>query len=290
VSEQGTTEPEAAAEQPVVIGEPDEEEKERKRSLDEQLETEGYDVEADSEGTGERGLGSPASLIAEARSHIGYREASGNDAVFNHWYGTIGGIYGYAWCHVFVSYCLWHSDNAGAGPKTAGCRDGWGWFAARNRTSSTPQVGDIVYYGANGGDHVEIVSGVSPSSIMTIGGNTSGSFGGQVFNGDGVYEKSVDRHKSSIHGYGRPLYGAGTQPDAGGGGDAATVEPMTSVRSIQHQQEAVNGLGYKPPLHTDGEWGPKTAAGVKWLQKKVGAGADGQWGDETEEKFRTYRP
>ena len=50
----------------------------------------------------------------------------------------------------------------------------------------------------------------------------------------------------------------------------------------------MNGLGYAPPLHVDGEWDPKTEAGVKWLQRTVGAGVDGEWGRTTEAKYRAY--
>ena len=64
---------------------------------------------------------------------------------------------------------------------------------------------------------------------------------------------------------------------------------MTTVRSIQKQQEAVNALGHAPKLDVDGEWGPKTEAGVKWLQKKVGAGVDGEWGHETERLFAAFK-
>ena len=41
----------------------------------------------------------------------------------------------------------------------------------------------------------------------------------------------------------------------------------------------MNGLGYTPKLDVDGDWGPNTEAGVKWLQRKVGADVDGQWGE-----------
>ena len=66
------------------------------------------------------------------------------------------------------------------------------------------------------------------------------------------------------------------------------MKPITTVRSIKQQQEAVNGLGHTPPLDVDGEWGPKTEAGVKWLQKKIGVGVDGQWGNDTEKAFRAF--
>lgn len=63
----------------------------------------------------------------------------------------------------------------------------------------------------------------------------------------------------------------------GGGGGG-----MTSQRSVTSQQQAVNAAGYSPRLTVDGLWGPKTDAGVKWYQKKLGVSADGLWGPATE--------
>ena len=269
------------------------------RELDERIEAQGGTVGSDDD-TGTRGgFGSAATMIAEARKHLGYQEKGDNDTIFNRWLGPIGGYgsdgFGYPWCHAFVSYCLGHSDNADAGPRTAGCSIGVAWFTQRGRLSQTPHVGDIVYYGPGGGTHVELVVGVAASTIQTIGGNTSGTVDGKAFfNGDGVYEKTVQR-TSRIFGYGSPQYsvdavpagksGTGAQPGVPAGG---TVKPITTVRSIEHQQEAVNGLGHTPPLDVDGEWGPKTEAGVKWLQKKIGVAVDGQWGNDTETAFRAF--
>ncbi|MFD7687882.1 N-acetylmuramoyl-L-alanine amidase [Streptomyces sp. NPDC059781] len=73
----------------------------------------------------------------------------------------------------------------------------------------------------------------------------------------------------------------GTGGGSGGGG-------MTSVRSVAAQQRAVNGLGYSPALEADGIWGPKTDAGVRWLQQKVGVTADGLWGPDTEAAYHAY--
>ncbi|QES58824.1 peptidoglycan recognition protein [Streptomyces venezuelae] len=76
--------------------------------------------------------------------------------------------------------------------------------------------------------------------------------------------------------------GSGSGTGSGGGG-------MTSVRSVKEQQQAVNALGYSPALEADGIWGPKTDAGVRWLQQKVGAGAaDGLWGPATEAAYNGY--
>ena len=281
---------------PVVI-EDDEAERQRKAELDRRVAESGIEGGED-EGARGGGFGTAATLVAEARKHIGTRETGENDTPFNRWLGKIAGYpvggFGYPWCHAFVSYCLSHSDNAGAGPKTASCSAGVQWFTQRGRWSSTPQVGDLVYYGAGGGTHVEIVAGVDSANIRTIGGNTSGALGGNYFNGDGVYEKTVERSSYRIHGYGRPSFGSGggavTAParTTASVGTAAGVKPITTVRPIKQQQQAVNGLGYAPPLDVDGEWGPKTAAGVKWLQTKIGAGSDGQWGQETEQKYVAF--
>jgi hypothetical protein len=252
---------------------------ERIRAHDEEFAARQRDGDDDPEG---RSGGSARTMIAEAQRHVGYRESGNNDTKFNRWLGRIGGYphngYGYPWCHSFVSYCLGHSGNADAGPRTAGCRAGVSWFTSRGRWHSTPQAGDLVYYGANGATHVELVAAVSAGSIRTIGGNTSGSLGGHYFNGDGVYAKTVSRSSSKIAGYGRPAYGSG----------AGAVTPITSLRSVKQQQTAVNALGYKPALVVDNRWGPKTEAGVKWLQKKVGVAADGQWGKNTETKYVAY--
>ncbi|MFJ5776873.1 N-acetylmuramoyl-L-alanine amidase [Streptomyces sp. NPDC093094] len=71
-----------------------------------------------------------------------------------------------------------------------------------------------------------------------------------------------------------------------GGGSAGGG--MTSVRSVGSQQDAVNSLGYSPALTVDGLWGPQTAAGVKWLQGRVGVTADGLWGPGTESAYFAY--
>jgi hypothetical protein len=263
--------------QQVVVIEDSDAEQKRKLELEERIRAQEMQVLSPS--------GSPRSMIAEATKHLGYRESGNNETKFNWWLGRIQGYphngYGYPWCHSFVSYCLWHSNNIGTGPRTAGCTTGVAWFKSRGRWHSTPRAGDLVYYGANGGTHVELVTAVNAGTIRTIGGNTSGSLGGNFFNGNGVYAKTVNRSSSRIHGYGRPSYESGT-------GGETSVTPITSIRSVREQQKAVNGLGYTPKLVVDNEWGPKSEAGVKWLQKLVGTTADGQWGPNTEAKYLAH--
>ncbi|MCL8011706.1 peptidoglycan-binding protein [Streptomyces sp. AS02] len=73
--------------------------------------------------------------------------------------------------------------------------------------------------------------------------------------------------------------------DVVGGGESGTPG---GTRSVTSQQQAVNGLGHTPALTVDGVFGPKTEAGVKWLQTKVGTDADGVWGPNTEAAYRAY--
>ncbi|MEU0990025.1 peptidoglycan-binding protein [Streptomyces sp. NPDC005953] len=63
---------------------------------------------------------------------------------------------------------------------------------------------------------------------------------------------------------------------------------ISAIRSIAAQQNAVNGLGHTPPLEVDGSFGPLTAAGVRWLQTKIGVVADGNWGPATEAAYGSY--
>lgn len=80
---------------------------------------------------------------------------------------------------------------------------------------------------------------------------------------------------------GEPVYDGLPPGDGSSGG-------LTTVRSIASQQSAVNGLGYSPPLDVDGVFGPLTDAGVRWLQTRVGATADGLWGPNTEAAYKAY--
>jgi len=152
------------------------------------------------------------SAIKVAHAEIGYRESGSNDTKYNRWLGKIGGYphdgYGYPWCCSFQSWVV-HKAGGRPGvdaPKTAGCLAAVAWFREKSRWYLNPKVGDWVFYGPGGGTHVELVVGVTGSTITTIGGNTGGSLGGAYYNGDGVYKKVVSRSDSRIYGYGRPIY------------------------------------------------------------------------------------
>jgi hypothetical protein len=55
----------------------------------------------------------------------------------------------------------------------------------------------------------------------------------------------------------------------------------TNTTVVKQVQTAINAAGYSPPLATDGAYGPKTIAGVKWFQAQHGLAQDGIIGDQT---------
>lgn len=73
------------------------------------------------------------------------------------------------------------------------------------------------------------------------------------------------------------------------GAKPGSSAPAGMVRSIGSQQKEVNAAGYTPKLVHDKKWGPKTAAGVKWYQKKIGVTADAVWGKATEAAHQKYK-
>lgn len=78
-------------------------------------------------------------------------------------------------------------------------------FQKAGRWHSTPEVGDLVFFGQGGSEHVGLVYQISAGMIRTIEGNTSSS-SGVVANGGGVWSKSYTIGYSRIAGYGRPIY------------------------------------------------------------------------------------
>ncbi|MEV4321007.1 CHAP domain-containing protein [Microbispora rosea] len=222
----------------------------------------------------------------ELVKHIGYRERGTNDTPFNREFGKLPGYpaggYGYPWCHSFVSVSL---KRAGLTPDkdfpyTAGCLSGVAWFKARHRFGRTPRPGALVYYGPDGGTHVEWVEQVTPTHIVTIGGNTSGSLDGQYFNGDGVYRKEVARNSPRIHGYGYCTYQEDDMPltDADAKKVAKAVIAGLTHKVTKDQWAAREGifdvgqqLDPKSGLRQTWAYGKDTNARVRKLEKTIAA-------------------
>ncbi|WP_344580843.1 peptidoglycan-binding protein [Nonomuraea roseoviolacea] len=145
-----------------------------------------------------------------ARNEIGYRETGVNHTRYADEVPSLRWAQNQPWCATFLSWVFLKAGAPGIAPCTASCLAGVAWFKARKRWHLSPKVGDLVFYGPNGGTHVELVVEVSDTHITTVGGNTAGSLDGRYFNGDGVYEKTIPRSSDRIYGYGRPVYSAST--------------------------------------------------------------------------------
>lgn len=130
---------------------------------------------------------------------------------------NIAGFYngkkqGFAWCAVFVDWCLVKALGVDRArtllcyPKNscgAGCSESIKYYKNNNRfVTSNPRKGDQIFFRQG---HTGLVYDVDNSKVYTIEGNTTKSLW-VVANGGEVCKKSYSLKSSSIVGYGRPDY------------------------------------------------------------------------------------
>ncbi|MEA2244397.1 MAG: hypothetical protein QOD24_3953 [Solirubrobacteraceae bacterium] len=220
----------------------------------------------------ERSAAIEAAVVAlRHRNAVHYTQGSRRwDGIHRGKLGSRGQYPAYADCSSFVTWCLWNGMRIHRRPDTV---NGHGWGAGYTgtlithgtRVSSERSIlpGDLVLYGSRGrATHVAICIG---GGLVISHGSEAGPF------------------KLPLH-YRRDVMQIRRYIGASGGGGGG----QTQTRTVAQQQQAVNGLGYRPPLVVDNRLGPKTKAGVKWLQTKVGATPDGVWGPNTEAKYVAY--
>lgn len=97
-------------------------------------------------------------------------------------YGKWFGLDGVAWCGMFCSWCYSQAGvplpNIGFTKGFAGCQTAVAYFKKSKEVTTTPQVGDLVFFDWNGDtryDHVGMFNGwkVKGVSFYTVEGNTS---------------------------------------------------------------------------------------------------------------------
>jgi hypothetical protein len=180
--------------------------------------------------------------------------------------GARGQFPSFADCSSFVTWCLWNGMRLHNLPDTV---NGTGWHSGYtgtqlrhgSRVSSERAIvpGDLAFYGSGWpGKHV----------VICIGGGLVISHGSEA----GPLKLAL-HYRTDLMEIRRYIGGTPGPPP---------------TRTVAQQQQAVNGLGYRPPLVVDNQFGPKTRAGVMWLQTKVGAAPDGEWGPDTEAKYEAY--
>jgi LysM repeat protein len=153
-----------------------------------------------------------------ARGQIGYNGTGSSDnpsSKFGKFYGINPG----QWCAMFVSWCF---SQAGSPldietPKGfALVSAGRAYFVREHMfvgRDATPRPGDLVFFKFSTGNHVGIVeSATSPSSIVSIQGNTNDVAHGRT----GNCCRRKKHTNQFVTGYGRPHYnGAGSPPPPG---------------------------------------------------------------------------
>lgn len=229
-----------------------------------------------------------SAFYGRASDEVGYREGPNNDTKYGRWYAAVFDDAYFAnapYCAMGLSWCG-HQESGRDSllGYFASCSAWIAMFKKAGRWSSTPHVGDLVFYTYS---HVELVTKVSTHYIYTIGFNTSSGEAGSQRNGDGVYRRTRARN-STIRGYGRPNYQASVAP-------APRPKPSTSQTTKGWQ-----ALLAFAPSRRDGLWGPATDQRSQWLrtaakykngslsgsatstikliQRVIGTPDDGDWG------------
>ena len=220
--------------------------------------------------------GTVKALLAVAQFYVGTKEKpkGSNHTIFGAWYGVQT-----AWCAMFVSYCLNHSGNGktinGAQSKRgyALCSKGIAWFKKKKAwfPVKLAQPGDVAFFDWNHDhdpDHTGIVVKVDlkRKRVLTIEGNT----GPKNLSNGGMVAKQW-RSMSVIIGVGRPAY------------DAVAVVPVVAPVVVPVQPPKPVVASFKAI-----RVGSK-GAGVKTVQKAVGAVADGVFGPKSETAVKVWQ-
>ena len=218
---------------------------------------------------------------------------------------------GYAWCDIFVDWCLVKAFGVNDALKLLGqplksCGAGCSWSVRYYEKikcfyKSSPKVGDQIFFKDSKGEpcHTGLVYKVDNQKVYTIEGNTS-SASGVVANGGAVAMKSYSLSYNRIYGYGRPKSDeepkkvtpvkvkktySGTFPKLPTRGYFQSGDKGTQVKYLQ---KFLNWFGnYK--LNVDGEIGAKTISAVKKFQSSVKITADGYFGKTSLAKAKAVK-
>lgn len=221
---------------------------------------------------------------------------------------------GYAWCDVFVDWCLVKAFGVETALKLLGqplksCGAGCSWSVKYYEKikcfyKSSPRVGDQIFFKDSKGEpcHTGLVYKVDSKYVYTIEGNTS-SASGVVANGGAVAKKKYTLNYNRIYGYGRPKYDAEPNKTV----TATSVSTSKKTNAVKEWQQAAIKDGFKFSKYgADGEWGAecvKVAQSAickkrltykyknltKIVQKAVGVTPDGKFGADTKKAVIAYQ-
>lgn len=179
------------------------------------------------------------------------------------------------WCQAFVDWCFIEAFGKADAKKliyvwTNYTPTGSDAFKKRGRYikrgKGTPKRGDVIYFYSSAKGrigHVGIVIKVEGKKVYTIEGNTSGA-SSLITNGGGVRKKSYSMSSSYIDGYGSVDYSVldGAGDDGLRRGDAGE-----DVRKMQRALLAWDG-NCLPKWGADGDFGEETEEALKRFQRE----------------------
>lgn len=209
---------------------------------------------------------------------------------------------GYSWCDVFVDWCMVKTFGVTEALRLlcqptksmgAGCDYSAGYYRAKGRWYTKPQVGDQIFFksASYAYAHTGLVVDVTATQVITVEGNTSGG-STVISNGGGVCKKSYPIGYANIVGYGRPDWTAAEMADIQAA--PAASKPKQILVSVQlpqlrfgdtgnyveSLQLLLNGKGYDCGK-ADGVWGEKTDVAVSKFQRDNKLTADKICGKDT---------
>lgn len=222
-------------------------------------------------------LGSAAYVIAIAKSQIGYVEGPKSNQTK---YGAFTKVDFNPWCGSFTDFCF--AKGGTKVPKCVLTKAGATVFNSQKRFHTTPKVGDLAFMVMGSGaltinnvNHIGLVTKINAdgTTVNTIDGNTSTAKQGDQRNGGEVaakvraYGKNKGGILVSIVGFGRADYAKST----------ATPAPIKVEKVVSTSAAAVTPNPYPGSTIDPGEFGDA----VKFIQRKLGATPDGQYGPVT---------
>lgn len=195
---------------------------------------------------------------------------------------------GYAWCNVFIDWCFYKALGLDGARElligfSAGCTQDYNWFKSKGQIVSEPQIGDLVFFGDI--SHIGIIENVDNDRIYTIEGNTSNA-AELIVNGGQVAKKSYLKTSKYIYGYARPKY-----DEEGQAIDENKTEQQITYSLIKKgskgnlvriAQQKLLQKGYSLPKYgADGQYGDETEQAIRKIQKDAGISVDGICGNDT---------
>lgn len=167
---------------------------------------------------------------------------------------------------------------------SAGCTQDWNWFKSKGQIVTNPQRGDLIFF--RNLSHIGIIESVENGVIHTIEGNTSND-AELIINGGCVAKKTYSTESSSIYGYARPKYDEASMSNLNDNNTSneiiySLIKKGSKGNLVRIAQQKLMQKGYSLPKYgADGQYGDETEQAIRRIQKDAGISVDGICGNDT---------